>query len=349
MTTTKTPRRRRRVISSIVSAVMLLAIISAVTLMAIAWHFAGYEPDGAISLSGLCPLAVKSDGTTLIAGTPGKYHNGFSTHVVGPIRFLDLATGKDSQSPLALKDGNEIGTTIAAVKLSEDEQRLVVVENEVGWALGVTGKYYITVFDLAARAVILEKNIPLSYNPGNMPIVQLSHDGRLLACLSNQWPEVDRSVIVWDLKERKERFRLHNRSRASVFQLSPDGKMLVTSAESGIQLSDTGTGAVVRSLKFAKPLFLERTPAFSPDSKLVAFDSGTPGIQVLDTASGKLCFQTKGWSPQFLPDGSLLGVRDSGRPVKVNPQYFFIPEIVVWSSNGWAEKRAFVYDLAQAR
>ena len=91
--TTSNTSSRRWLIRSIVSAVLLLATAGAGTLLAVAWHFAGYEPDHVISLSGLHPLAVTSDGATLIAGTVGKYKN-----LVSPIRFLDLATGMDSQA-----------------------------------------------------------------------------------------------------------------------------------------------------------------------------------------------------------------------------------------------------------
>ena len=90
MTTIKTSSCRRWVIRCVVSAALLLAIAAAVALMAVAWHFAGYQPDNAISFSGLSPLAVTSDGATLIAYAEGP----------GVIRFLDLATGKDSQTPL---------------------------------------------------------------------------------------------------------------------------------------------------------------------------------------------------------------------------------------------------------
>ena len=101
MPKSKKSSRRRWVIVSIGSAVVLLAIAGAVTLLALVWHFAGYEPDHVISLSGIYPLAVTSDGATVIAGAVGKYKNlGLSPHVVSPIRFLDLATGMDSQASL---------------------------------------------------------------------------------------------------------------------------------------------------------------------------------------------------------------------------------------------------------
>lgn len=354
MTTFKNSSRRRWVIRSIVSAVVLLAIAAAVTLMAVAGHFAGYEPDNVISLSGLHPLAVTSDGATLIAGT-------------GPIRFLDLATGKDSQPPLALKaikemadfldlelamaKENKTGLTLELIKemadrspiadarLSDDDQRLVIVRD--------AGLFRVlTVFDLSKRAVILEKTIRFDPDPYDTPQIQLSHDGRLLAW-ANRDNRTGSSLTVWDLNANKERFCLPRRDRFGTFQLSPDGKLLALFSPSGFQLSDTATGAMVHSLE--RIWAQHSTPTFSPDSKFVAVDDYSGGIiRVFDTASGKLCFHSaKSCAPQFLSDGSLFGVRDSGRPAKGDIGSF-IPEIVVWSSGDWSEKRAFVHYIGES-
>jgi hypothetical protein len=344
MTTLKKASFRRWVIVLVVSAIMLLLLT---------WHFAGFEPDRVISLSGVHPLAVTTDGATLIVGTLGEWNIGIATHVVGEIRFLDLVTGKDTQAPLALKERKTFeswqagfehsATTISDVKLSDDGQRLAVVQTGLGEAIGNHTFYFLTVFDLATRAVILEKDIPWVYDPSGIPVVQLSHDGRLLACVSL---EPDRSVIVWDLNEGNERFRLRGRSRESSFQFSPDGKLLATLGKSGqFDLANTATGALVHSIALGN-WSLVYMPTFSPDSKFVAIDNWQRGeIRVFDTASGKLCFQqSKSCWPQFLPGGSLLAIGNSG-PGKVEPAYFFIPEIVIWSPDGWTEKRAFVYDL----
>ena len=292
-----------------------------------------------ISLSGVYPLAVTSDGDTLIVGTRGDWGNG------GPIRFLDLATGKDTQAPLALKERKKweewqfgfghSATTISDAKLSDDGQRLVVVETELGEANMSPGNYFITVFDLATRAVILEKDIPWAYETFDNPVVQLSHDGRLLACTSTHWAAQDmqRSIIVWDLNERKEHIRLPERSRSASFQFSPDGKLLAWFGRSGFQLSDTATGALVRPIPFGKDSIC--VPAFSPDGRLVAVDDWWGGeIRVFDAATGNQCAQVKGVYPQFLPGGTLIGVRGSS-------------EIVAWSSDGWSERRTFPCDLAE--
>ncbi len=224
-------------------------------------------------------------------------------------------------------------TTISYAKLSDDRQRLVVVETGLGEGNGSCGNYFITVFDLATRAVILEKDIAWAYEPFDNPVVQLSHDGRLLACTSTHWTAQDsRSIIVWDLNERKERFRLPERCRSASFQFSPDGKLLAWFSWGGgqLQLSDTSTGTLVQSIPFAKDSIC--VPAFSADGRFVAVDDWWGGeIRVFDTATGNQCAQVKGAYPQFLPGGELIGVRGS--------------EIVAWSSDGWSERRAFPCDL----
>ena len=342
MTTSKKSRRRWAI----------FLITSALILLALTWHFAGYVPDSVISLSG-DPLAVTPDGKTVIVGTPGEWS------CVGPIRFLDLATGKEIQSPVPLKERKKweswqagfghSATTISDAKLSDEGQRLVVVQTGLGEAIGETANYYLTVFDLAAHSVILEKDIPWDNDPRYKPVVQFSHDGRLLGWVSG---EPNRCVTVWDLNDGKERFHLPGYMKAS-FQFSPDGKLLAMSAtlakpgpgQGRFGLFNTATGALVPSIASANGSVVY-PPTFSPDGKFVAIDnSGMEVIRVFDTASGKQCFQeSKSCWPQFLPGGLLLGVKNSG-PAKAEPAYFFIPEIVVWSPDDWTEKRGFIYDL----
>jgi hypothetical protein len=61
MKTATKSRRRRWVARSVAFAV-------AAALLALAWHFAGYEPSCVISRPGLHPLTVQDDGAVLIAG-----------------------------------------------------------------------------------------------------------------------------------------------------------------------------------------------------------------------------------------------------------------------------------------
>ena len=202
--------------------------------------------------------------------------------------------------------------------MSDDEKRLVVVRTEPGKGY-LDGSYFITVFNLSTRAVILDKTIPFSYNPTYPPLVQLSRDGRLLAWLNTQ-----QLIVVWDLDASKERF--HVQGGPASLQFSPDGKLLATRnflSSSEVRLFDTTTGALAHSINLGERNLGYRafgsTTAFSPDSKFVAVDGGQRReqfrtiIQVVDTATGKECFRTQGFRPQFLPGGSLLAIRGTGR------------------------------------
>lgn len=336
-------RSSRRLSASLAS---LFALI--VMLLAIAWHFAGYEPTAVISLSGIYPLAMKTNGEILIAGTQRAGHNLLSPHVVGPVRFLDPTTGNDKQPPLTLGATEKEWVTISSALLSGDEKRLVVVRTQI--YLATQERYFVTVFDLPTREILLEKTIPFDAGSHEVSVAQLSPNGRLLALRTSKDKESkNRAILVWDLETGKERFQLPGRNAS--FQFSPDGKMLVTremEIPERFHLSDTNTGDLVHEMKVTANILgfsvFKTQPTFSPDSKFVAVDNHAGFIHVFETASGKPCFDTEGWSPQFLPGGWLLGVRNSGASTRIDPRVK-VPEIVVWSSDSWTERRAFPYDF----
>ena len=225
----------------------------------------------------------------------------------------------------------------------------MVVRTEPGKGY-LDGSYFLTVFNLSTRAVILEKTIPWTYNPTYPPLVELSRDGRLLA-----WLDTQRLVVIWDLDAGKD---CHLQGGPASLQLSPDGKLLATRdvlSSSEVRLFDTTTGALAHTINLGDKDLGYRafgsTTAFSPDSRFVAVDGGQEGaqlrtiIQLIDTASGKECFRTQGFRPQFLPGGSLLGIRGTGHQMPFGEGGWEVLETVVWSSAGWTEMRAFPYDL----
>ncbi|MGP0064307.1 MAG: WD40 repeat domain-containing protein [Isosphaeraceae bacterium] len=336
MTTSKRAGRWRW---AALSAYLALTMI----LLAITWHFAGYKPDGVLSISDANPLTIRSDGTTLIVGTVGMRPDAtFPPYSVGSIRLLDLRTGSEVHPSLPL---DETGRILGA-QTSDNDQRLVVVGEKE------PRSYFVKIFDLSARAVILEKTVRFNVRDDEERIVKLSRDGRLLAWVTAE-DEVQRAVVVWDLEASKERFQLPG--RIASFQYSPDGKLLATREQAvpeQFQLFDTTTGDLVHSIRLAAngsggsgfSLF-KTPPTFSPDGRFVAVHAWfVQLIQVFDTASGKLCFQTNGRTPQFLPGGSLLGIRNRGGRDR-GGKAIEAPEIVVWSPSGWIEMRAFRYDL----
>jgi hypothetical protein len=345
-------------------------IISSLVLLAVAWCFSGYVPDSTIPLSGNWPLAVMKDGTTLIVGSPGGGEYLFTPHVIGPIRFLDLATGKETRPPVELNEINESWVRpdllklfpksdwfpkIAAVSLSDDERRLLVVRTSM---LSIYKTYYITVIDVSTRAIVIHKAVNY-YDVAQLdpPSAQLSHDGRLLAYREDDgnWdalPLKDRnaSIVIWDLDKNQERFRVPGRVFRSGFQFSPDDRLLAASTSANPTSPDwKGTQLVLVNTADGKAVHVIRidnsnaplAPIFSPDGKFVALENG--GIRVFDVASGTQCFQAEGQSPQFLPGGLLLGVTDSHLPLKNGT--FFIPAISIWRCGDWSEVRSLPYDL----
>lgn len=187
---TKSARRRTAWRAYLVSAVMLLSI---------AFYLAGFEPTNALSGSKVYPLDVTADGLTLIAGSPIG-----DSRVVGPIRFLDLADGNDRSPPLALEARDEV-VTISTAKLSDDNQRLLIVETRLGLSLE---RFFLTVFDLPSRRVLLEKTIPFDGMSGETDLAQFSRDGRLLAWATTQNQGLGRrprqDTVVWDLGSGSE-------------------------------------------------------------------------------------------------------------------------------------------------
>ena len=77
-------------------------------------------------------------------------------------------------------------------------------------------------------------------------------------------------------------------------------------------------------------------PTFSPDGRFIAVHAWfVELIQVFDTASGKLCFQTKVGTRSSFPEVHCLG---SGIPAARTAGHMIeAPEIVVWSPDGWTE------------
>jgi hypothetical protein len=370
MTISKKPSRCRWAIVLICSAAILLAV---------AWYFAGYVPDSTIPLSSNWPLAVMKDGKTLILGSPGDGAWGFTPHIIGPIRFVDLATGKELQAPLELKEVAEeylpkgepppnprttvdnrpivltksenCQTTIAGISLSDDERRLAVLRISM---FNLCNTYYATVFDLSTRKLIFDKAIPFRPSNDDWPAAQLSPDGHLLAWANGRvydwrgdYPEhwttgkdLDGSIVVWDLDKNKERYRVSSRAIRSGFQFSPDGKLLasctwprVSPGSERLQLSDAETGTLLHSVEVKSHQdYGVGPPIFSPNSRFVSLENLCgQGFRVIDTSSGQECFQTMGWSPQFLHDGLLLAATDN--------------QLSVWNCADWTTKPAVACDL----
>ena len=325
---------------------------AAIGLLLFTWNNAGYLPSGVISLAGMQPLTLSSDGRRLIAGTKEVPVDGLhSTAIIGPIHFINLPEGSEIETPLPLEPTKErFGTTISDAKLSPDGRRLLVIRTSIG--MSSHEQYVVSLLDLETRALMMEQTIPFHRRSDEKPSVEFSPDGRLLAWVTTQ--EEKRAVVVFDLQEQKERYRLLL-SLHPVF--SPDGTLLATRQEfigreyrflERLQLWDSETGNAIQDVELCgRNPGWDATPRFSSDGKYVAVGVSVDGpewIQVIETASGKTCLQSQGWSPKFLSGNALLGMRESTRPMQARPEMKVL-EAVVWSSDRWKEKRTFPYDL----
>ena len=325
---------------------------AAIGLLLFSWNNAGYRSSGLISFAGMQPLTLSSDGRLLIAGTKEVPAEGLhSTAIIGPIHFINLPEGSETESPMPLEPSKgRFGTTISDAKLSPDGRLLLVIRTSVG--MFMHEQYVITLLDRETRAIVMEQTIPFHRRSDEKPSVEFSPNGSLLAWVMTQ--EEKRAVVVFDLQEQKERYRLPL-SLLPVF--SPDGKLLATRQEfigrgygflERLQLWNSETGKAIQDVELCgRDAGWDATPRFSTDGKYVAVGVSVDGpqwIQVIEVASGKTSLQTKGWSPQFLSGNALSGIRESTRPMQARPE-MKVQEVVVWNPDRWNEKGTFPYDL----
>lgn len=128
----------------------------------------------------------------------------------------------------------------------------------------------ISVIDLASGQRV--RSIPGP--PGSVSNLELSADGRTLAVSVDDSPNA--SVHLYDFAGGR---RLRSFSLVGRGTLSPDGKLLAGSHETGFKIIDLGRGVpIVESKKLERPRFL-------PDGSLIALD-GEGGVVSVDPKTG---------------------------------------------------------------
>ncbi|WP_354644123.1 hypothetical protein [Kitasatospora camelliae] len=138
----------------------------------------------------------------------------------------------------------------------------------------------VRLWDPATGAAVAE----LGGRQGLVQHVRFSADGRLIA--SNGIDGASGSVVLWDVAERRETFRLTEPGLGRGFALGPDGERVAVAAEGGSVLvlePATGRRTVLRPGGAAVTSL-----AFSPDGGLLAAVSGGEGPAVFDAVSGAL-------------------------------------------------------------
>lgn len=144
-----------------------------------------------------------------------------------------------------------------------------------------------------------------------------------------------RTVAVWEVAARKERFTLE---KAGFPEVSPDSRLLATiddpppnvyGTKGSLKLWNTQSGKLERAMEI--PGAARMWPAFSPDDRLVAVNTGDT-TEVFETATGKRVFEQKGWTPRFLADGKTL-LTVLGRNVQL------------WDTGTWQLQQSHTFQL----
>jgi WD40 repeat protein len=217
------------------------------------------------------------------------------------IRLWDAATGKEL-NPLAGHAGRIVSLSFAA-----DGKSLFSCSRDgkvLEWDLATGG----------ARG----KPFGPTHEGQSVHHVEMSLDGRLLAftCWQPLVNKPDPGIRLWDTVSGKELKALKGHvDYVESLKVSPDGKLVASTAKDGLRLWDVATGKelhhVQGKLRDGSPL------AFSPDSRLLAWAGVDRTICLWDVATGK---EVRRWDGKeeyvgdliFSPDGAhVAGVTSS--------------------------------------
>ena len=149
----------------------------------------------------------------------------------------------------------------------------------------------------------------------------LSPDGSLAATWGQHYaqgqpkPEdllIPRSVHIWDVKTAKLLMTLQTENtNITAVRFSPDGKRIATSGLGSIQLWETATAKLVRSMAGRSGSGQPASLVFSRDGKTLSHSAATGSVQTWETETGKRIGQCQApivapASLQYRSDGTLL-------------------------------------------
>ncbi|HEY7156598.1 MAG TPA: hypothetical protein VH575_21700 [Gemmataceae bacterium] len=162
-----------------------------------------------------------------------------------------------------------------------------------------------------------------SYDPegGDFQVIVFSPDGKMFVSASK------RQLVIWDVASRKRVGSIP--VSATVFQFSPDGKLLAV-GEIGyngkpdlLSFWDVSTRKKLRTARASYPgAFSDLSAvAFSPDGKRLAWaEKMNHSVHLLDVATGEECATSQGGQGilnclAFSPDGKTLALGDSNHAI----------------------------------
>ena len=177
--------------------------------------------------------------------------------------------------------------------------------------------------------------------PGSVTDVAWSPDGLMLASANYGTGSVPGSVTLWDAVDGS---KIYSFDQVNIYRLafSPDGKMLAGTGNSSLILWNMADQQVLINMPIG--YLGGRSVAFSPDSRKLAYESGTTvNLMEIPSASELKTLQhsseVKGFV--FLPDGQTLITMIVSGEQNEGPYTIYENTFMVWNMESGSVLRTF--------
>lgn len=313
-----------------------VAIVAVLVLLVSSWLWRGYEPRLRIKGQPLKALSFSPAGDVLAVGSLAGGGSILGAPIT-PIRFLSALDGTEAQP--ALPTTNQYPVSLVQAGYSPDGRLFAALQAHA------YSELELAVFELASRTQIGAHKVPYIDNVGSGPdgtvTFRFAPDSSFVVTdgqVRRNRVFGHRTVALWDVATRKERFTLE---KAGFPEISPDSRLLATiddpppnvyGTKGSLKLWNTQSGKLERAIEL--PGAARMWPAFSPDGKLVAVNTSET-TEVFETATGKRVFEQKGWTPRFLADGKTL-------------MTVWWLDVQMWNTATWEMKQKHTFNLGRS-